>query len=88
MKSSNEDRCWRGYTLSELRYRKAINQLAIDVVKERLCDKTLLLRQAGGSRLSVRSRLLRVVAVINYAIGAIKIFKRLSRVVSALRSSR
>lgn len=77
------DKTWRGYSLEELRYRRALNEVAIAIEKDKLMrqvSETLPRNEAGSSMLS---RAIGALTYMDYVIIAFKLMTRMSKLYRA-----
>ncbi len=83
-----KDRKWKGYTLSQLRTQRVIVQARILIEKNRLEMAYDDVRMRRTRDKSILRRVLGALTVIDYGIMAAGIYKRVSAIVSHLRSNR
>jgi len=77
------DKKWRGYSLEELRYRRALNEVAIAIEKDRIMRQvsdTLPRNDTGASMLS---RAMGALTYMDYVILAFKFMARLTKLYRA-----
>lgn len=76
-------RSWRGYSLEELRYRRALNEVAIEIEKDKIMRQvsdTLPKNETGASMFS---RAIGALTYMDYVIIAFKFVTRLNKLYRA-----
>lgn len=74
---------WRGYSLDELRYRRVLNEVAIEIEKDRIkrqINGSLPKNEAGSSMFS---RAIGALTYMDYVIIAFKLMTRLNKLYRA-----
>lgn len=79
------EKTWHGYSLEELRYRRALNEVAIAIEKDKLMrqvSETLPRNETGTSMLS---RAIGALTYMDYVILAFKLMTRAARLYRTLK---
>ncbi len=80
-----EQKPWRGYTLDELRYRRALTAVAIEIEKDRICrSMSETVPSAMKQRSSGASMLSKMLGALNYVDYAV-LGWRMIKVIKGLR---
>lgn len=83
VKHDFETKTWRGYSLEELRYRRALNEVAIEIEKDKIkrqISDSLPRNDTGATMLS---RALGALTYMDYVILAFRLIARLSKLYRA-----
>ncbi|MDE6177011.1 MAG: hypothetical protein K2F71_05650 [Paramuribaculum sp.] len=70
---------WRGYTIDELRYQRALTSARLEIQKERLLNQVNTIRGSFGmlEGRGIMGKMLRSLNYIDYAVLAFQAFRRL-----------
>lgn len=76
---------WKGYTLDELRYQRALVAARVEIQKERLVVQSDKLRNAMSSPTGVWGRIFSSINYVDYAVLAFQLISRTTRTLRKLR---
>lgn len=81
-------RRWRGYTLDQLRTRRALTQACIIVEKNRLTSVVNTLKVKRTTRKDTFKKIINALSAVDYAVLAVGIVRRVSSIVSFFRGNK
>ena len=83
----HNDPQWKGYTLDELRYQRALVSARVEIQKERIVAEVEKIREGAGftGSGSIWGRMFSSLSYVEYAILAYRLINRLSRTVHSFR---